>query len=98
MCVVRLLIKISTVAVTAAQFYVWTRYHVLLDCTKLKTSRCKQCKTGEVQPFTCKTAKQAFVGLQVTNSSFSKFHFRDIICTGAVVLQRGIVKKYWSVR
>ena len=26
MCVVRLLIKISTVAVTAAQFCVWTRY------------------------------------------------------------------------
>ena len=27
MCVVRLLIKISTVAVTAAQFCVWTRYY-----------------------------------------------------------------------
>ena len=37
--------------------------HALLDCTKVKISRHKQCKTGEIQPFTCKMAKQAFVGL-----------------------------------
>ena len=55
-------------------------YHALSDCTKLKTSPHKQCKTGEIQAFVCIMAKQAFVGLQVTNNSFSKFHFRDI-CT-----------------
>lgn len=49
--------------------------------------------TGEIQPFTYKTAKQAFVGLQVTINNFSTFHFRDIIYTGAVVLQRSIGKK-----
>ena len=44
-------------------------------------------------PFTCKTGKQAFVDLQVTNNIFSKFRFRVVICAGAVVLQRGIGKK-----
>ena len=37
--------------------------HALLECTKVKISRHKQCKTGEIQPFTCKMAKQALVGL-----------------------------------
>ena len=56
--------------------------------TLYKTSRHKQCKTGEIQSFTCKTAKQAFVELH------NSFYFRDIIFTGAVVvLQRGIGKK-----
>ena len=34
---------------------------------------------SSVRPDTCKRAKQAFVGLQVTNNSYSKFHFRDIL-------------------
>ena len=66
---------------------------MLVRLYEAKTSCHKQCKTGEMQPFTCQAAKQAFVGLQVINNSFSKFYFRDMICTGAVVLQHGIGKK-----
>ena len=103
---------------------------------------------GEIQPFTCKTAKKAFVGyksltlasqvpfqkynlyilellycnmtlakimngkmgeilcrrytvqvfvgLQVGNGSFPRFHIRDVICTGLTVLQHGIGKKQWT--
>ena len=53
---------------------------------------------GEIQPFMCKTAKQTFVGLQVTNNRFSKFHFKDIIRTGGVVLQLGTAKKIMDDR
>ena len=54
---------------------------------------------GTIQPFTWKMVDtQVFVGLHLSSSSFPKFHFRDIICTGALVLQCGIGKKYWNVR
>ena len=39
MCVVRLFIKISTVAVTAAQFCVWTHYRVMLAPPTFDQSR-----------------------------------------------------------
>ena len=40
-------------------------------------------------------AVQVFVGLQVSNDSFPRFHFEDIIRTGFTVLQRGIGKELW---
>ena len=74
----------------------------IMQLVMQKTSHCNQHKMGEIQPFTCKTTTkktQVFVGLQVSNSNFLKFYFRNIICTGAAVLQCWYwQKKYWSVR
>ena len=38
---------------------------------------------------------QVFVGLQVSNGTFPRFHIRDIIPTRFTVLQRGIGKEQW---
>ena len=102
-CVTRYALKITymqylcvTVAMPGNPWGSWRNHvtcHAFLDCTKLKTSHCNQHKL-----FPCKTAKQVFVGLQFSNSSFTQFISVTWFVLELLYYNIALAKKYWSVR